>query len=339
MFKMIATLGLAMALWVPQHAKAAGDCTFPMSTDGQMYRIRFPAFDSGQFDPDAIDEGDTFASTQQPQAAVENSTNPTATRFFFPGKAGDVSRGTTAPAPIMLKGRPVYPSSIPGVGLAIKHPICAPLGWWPATLMSGGTQLSPGCMITVELVKTGPISSGSMSGEFAGYFSIPGGSQFLSLVWSGEVHVTPSVPTCAPTVADKVVNMGRIEASSITDDGYSNAVPFTMDVGCSGGVPANKTQQMSVTFTDATNTTNTTDRLTLTSASTATGVKVQLLKGGTPVTFGTAPTNGLDKPNSIALGTIQNGSYSFPMAARYVQTGPVTPGVANAMATFVFTYH
>ncbi|MBU8977440.1 fimbrial protein [Lysobacter sp. MMG2] len=339
MFKIIATLGLAMALWVPQHAKAAGECTFPMSTDGQMPRIRFPAFDSGQFDPDAIDVGDTFASTQQPQAAVENSTNPTRTTVSCPGKTGHTVRGTTAPAPTTLKGRPVYPSSIPGVGLAIKYTSCAPVGWWPASMATSAQTLTSGCVIRVELVKTGPISSGSMSGEFAGLFSLPSGSQFVSLVWSGEVHVTPAVPTCAPTVVDKVVNMGRIEASSITDDGYSNAVPFTMDVGCSGGVPANKTQQMSVTFTDATNTTNTTDRLTLTSASAATGVKVQLLKGGTPVTFGTAPTNGLDKPNSIALGTIQNGSYSFPMAARYVQTGPVTPGVANAMATFVFMYH
>lgn len=338
MSRIIAALFVLAALWFPQHAHAA--CTFE-TTDGEMPRIRFPAFDTGSFDPDAIAVGGVIAMRSATQTSAENGVSPTNIRWDCGDQSGMLRAGTTAPAPTMYGGKPVYQTALAGVGVSIKFTNCSPLGYWPASSSSMGKLMTFGCMLQVELIKTGPITGGTISGEFAGYYSIVGGTpyQVASLLFSGDIHVTPNKPTCLPTVTDRIVDMGSLDVGSITDDGYSDPVNFNMDVVCSGGDPDDTTQQMSVTFTDATNANNTTDKLLLTSASTASGVKVQLLQGGTPVTFGPEPTNGADTTYSRALGTIKNGTYTFPLAARYVQTGSVTAGSANAMATFTYTYH
>ncbi|WP_257127520.1 fimbrial protein [Burkholderia sp. MSMB1078WGS] len=62
----------------------------------------------------------------------------------------------------------------------------------------------------------------------------------------------------------------------------------------------------------------------------ATGVGIQLLMNGTPVEFGTFA--------SVGSATTDT-TLSVPMTARYYQTAnPVTPGVANAVATFLVNY-
>lgn len=68
-------------------------------------------------------------------------------------------------------------------------------------------------------------------------------------------------------------------------------------------------------------------------ASAATGVGVQVAaSNGTPLPLGTNLGSGL------TLSTIE-GSYSIPLRARYLQTAStVTPGPANASATFTITY-
>lgn len=341
MFKFLAALGLAMLLWFPQHANAA--CTFN-TTDGLMPRIRFPAFDTGAFDPDAIPVGGVIAMSTAVQTSAENGVDPANISWSTSCGSGVTFRGNTAPAPITLNGKPVYPTALAGVGLAMKSVNCAPAGtYWPVSDAYAGNKLTLGCKIQVEIIKTGPVTGGTLGGEFAGYYvgQPTYATQVVQLLFSGEIHVTPNRPTCAPTVTDKIVDMGNMDVGSVTDDGYSDPVNFNMDVVCSGGVPADKTAQMAVTFTDATDTTNNTNLLKLTSASTASGVKVQLLKGGVPVTFGPEPNpaSGTDPSYALPLGTIQNGTYSFPMAARYAQTGPVTAGSANAIATFTYTYH
>ncbi|MBK5413468.1 fimbrial protein [Pseudomonas sp. TH31] len=62
----------------------------------------------------------------------------------------------------------------------------------------------------------------------------------------------------------------------------------------------------------------------------ASGVGVQLLHNGAPVTFRTP----------IAAGTaVIDGAYSIPLTARYYQTAdPITEGQANSTATFTMSY-
>lgn len=352
MSKFLAALGLAIMLWLPQHANA-NTCLMKTS-DGRMGRLRLPpvAWD-GSFDPNSIAVGGVIKDILVQTVSIEN---PEAGKTYggwdcYPEQSGDQERkGTTGAYQMMtinaLGGSvAVYPTTVPGIGVHITYNPGAgqPFGF-PQTL-TGQTNTSyiiaTSFSLHFVLVKTGPITQGGvLTGEVAGDFLLAhGNQQIISYLWT-DTPIRPQVPTCVPTVADKVVDMGNVDAGSVAADGYSSSVAFNMDVVCSGGVPVDKTQAMSVTFTDATDTTNTTDKLTLTSASTATGVKVQLLQGGTPVTFGPEPTNGADTTYSRALGTIQNGTYSFPLAARYVKTGStVTAGSANAIATFTYTYH
>jgi len=108
---------------------------------------------------------------------------------------------------------------------------------------------------------------------------------------------------------------------------------------CSGGDPNTSTNAY-VTLTDATNPTNTSQVLSLTPTSQASGVGVQILNGTTVLGYGpdsAAPGNTNQwYAGNIAVGTSR---FTIPLSARYVQTGAtVTPGTANAQATFTMSY-
>ncbi|MET5116898.1 fimbrial protein, partial [Burkholderia pseudomallei] len=65
-------------------------------------------------------------------------------------------------------------------------------------------------------------------------------------------------------------------------------------------------------------------------ASSASGVGIQLLLNGSPVSFGAV----LDAGSATAGATL-----TIPMTARYYQNGSVvTPGAANGIATFAVSY-
>ncbi|KVZ13954.1 fimbrial protein [Burkholderia ubonensis] len=65
-------------------------------------------------------------------------------------------------------------------------------------------------------------------------------------------------------------------------------------------------------------------------AAAATGVGIQLLMNGSPVTFGSV----IDAGSATAGATL-----AIPMTARYYQTGSVvTPGAAHGIATFTISY-
>lgn len=345
MNRIVAAFCLAMAMWLPSQAKAAITCTFD-TVDGQAPRLAFPVSWDGSFDPNAYRVGEIFKTLTVTTASFENASGSTVSFVCSYGGSG-VVKGTTAAAPTRMYNPAtglylnVYPTNVPGVGMRIKG------GYTEINMLEfpfdfGASRegtFSTDYKVQVDLVKIGPITAGGvLAGEFAGQFIVDGPER-MSYRWSGTVPIQPTIPTCVPSIADQPVNLGQIDVSSVTDDGYSNTVDFNMGVVCSGGSSSTVTQQMAVTFTDATDPTNTTDKLKLTPTSTATGVKVQLLQGTQPVTFGAEPTNGMDTPYSRPLGTIQNGTFSFPMKVRYVQTGPVTAGSANAIATFTYTYH
>ncbi|AOJ03759.1 pilus assembly protein [Burkholderia mayonis] len=91
------------------------------------------------------------------------------------------------------------------------------------------------------------------------------------------------------------------------------------------------TYNVALTFSATADSTGASGVLALTQRSdVASGVGIQLLMGGAPVTFGTA----LDAGSATAGTTL-----TIPMTARYYQTGGmVTPGAANGIATFTISY-
>jgi len=95
-----------------------------------------------------------------------------------------------------------------------------------------------------------------------------------------------------------------------------------------------------VTLTDATNTGNRSNVLTLSPDSQAKGVGIEVLKGDTVLAYG-PDSNATGNLNQWHAGTISTGmsTFSIPLTARYVQTDPVvTPGSANGRATFTMSY-
>jgi len=90
-------------------------------------------------------------------------------------------------------------------------------------------------------------------------------------------------------------------------------------------------------LTDATTPGNRTDLLTLTSGSTANGVRIRIRnQADNPVSFGPdAPTAG--NTNQWLVGP-SDSTTTIPMTAEYVSTGDVEAGTANAVATFTMSY-
>lgn len=107
----------------------------------------------------------------------------------------------------------------------------------------------------------------------------------------------------------------------------------------------NPLRNVKVTFTDATQLSNSTDKLTLTSDSTATGVKLKIYPAdnssiqSTPVSFG---------PESRVVGNLNQIDMNYDSRSntvnqryvvKYVQDdAQVTAGTVNAAATFTFSY-
>ncbi|WP_430391742.1 fimbrial protein [Dyella sp. 20L07] len=232
-----------------------------------------------------------------------------------------------------------YETAISGVGIRFSTDI--PRGYWPAyqTLTGNDVDWWSPATITVELVKIGPITAGGkLFGEVAQMHLQNGAFKAISFVIDGVVEVMPTVPTCTAT-SPPPVSLGNIPRSQFAGVGTTTqAQSFNIGLTCSGGSTGAVTNAY-VTLTDQADPANRSDTLSLTSASTATGVGIQVLSGATVVRYG-PDSNAVGTENQWqALSSIGNGSYTIPLTARYIQTGPnVTPGTATGQATFTMSY-
>ncbi len=133
--------------------------------------------------------------------------------------------------------------------------------------------------------------------------------------------------------------MGSVPATSFSGVGSYGGTPQSFDIklNCSGG-DAGTSTRVYITLTDASDFGNTSDMLSLTPASTAKGVKLEVSNGSGPVKYGpdsSAPNN----TNQWFVTQTPNGTVTIPLSARYIQTEtPVLGGTANATATFTMSY-
>lgn len=240
----------------------------------------------------------------------------------------------------------LYESGIPGIAYRLKfaNNMCYN-GSWPGTctprLWNAGIAAHD---LQVELVKTGPISGGgSLTGTFGQWTAFIDSSQrwtYATYSWSAPIVVKPVTPTCAVTTPsiNVPVFLGDIPASRFSGIGStSKSEPFNIVLQCSGG-DVGRTTNVHLTLTDQTNSGNTSNVLSLTEASTATGVGIQVRSGTTIISYGpdsAVPGN----PGQWKAGTTGNGTFTVPLTANYVQTGSVvTGGSANGRATFTMSY-
>jgi type 1 fimbria pilin len=184
-----------------------------------------------------------------------------------------------------------------------------------------------------EIVRTKPTgvgpSSGTLTVAASGTFSLDG-----LLVATIQISTTEvSVQTCTVTTPSINVEMPRARASDLPAiNSTSGDTNFNMGLTCAAGV------KVAMTITDASDPGNTSTTLSLGHDSTASGIGYQIVNNSVAVAFG---------PDSASAGTANqfvivpqsvSGTYSVPLSGRYIRTGKIQPGSANAYATFTMSY-
>ena len=196
--------------------------------------------------------------------------------------------------------------------------------WTGSTWTYCGGSWGP---VTFELVKisatagSGPMSTGTLVRA-----SIRGWNYIYT---ANLASSSISNPTCTVTSTNVQVPLGNVEKRSFSGKGSTSPVKnFFIPLNCAVGARISFKMEATPDSSGAPGV------IALSSAapgSAATGVGVQVLYSGRPVTFGAI----------TAAGTASSaGGFSVPFVARYYQTQPnITPGQANAQATFTMTYN
>ncbi len=246
----------------------------------------------------------------------------------------------------------VYPTNVPGIGIAMGGSIYINGCSWGAftdfsrlgaQCNSNGTVTNGGQLV-VALVKTGDITPGTVSGLVAQAFSwegatsAPAGDNPAAGVINFSITpVAITVMTC--TTPDVSVPMGTFKTTDFPSVGSLSPNPagFAIQLlNCPGGTAVSGTQAgqiHSIQYRiDPTSGTLATNVAALSGSPSATGVGIELFNSSGAV-FPLATSTTLSGYNSAS-----GGSYSIPMTARYYRTGTVTAGPANATMTLTVSY-
>ncbi|WP_321932284.1 fimbrial protein [Burkholderia cenocepacia] len=314
------------------NSASAVTCTSDTS-DGRSYFIaNFQGFNPPEFDPNAVPVGGVIYSVTGSLNYI-NKNGPTA-KFKCDSLIDVYVVG------IGLEADKVYATSIPNVGIRMRDGSrVVPFSFRTTESSSNWNQ---SFLRTIELVKTGEITAGGVIG--GGYMQYRAGSQAGQLLvdfqFASPVLVQPRVPTCKVAKPQVSVPMVDTVTAAFKGPGTTTlARPFDLSLTCSGGANGSSTKAF-VTLTDVTAPGNTSTTLSLTKDSTATGVGIQVLKDNVLLSFG-PDSAAIGNMNQWYAGTVAEGQAGLriPLSARYVQVGEkVTPGSANARATFTMSY-
>ncbi|MBU9445982.1 fimbrial protein [Burkholderia multivorans] len=149
---------------------------------------------------------------------------------------------------------------------------------------------------------------------------------------NGPLTITSIPQSCRATFPDTPVQLDSVQTSRLPTPGSTAGDrPFNVGLSCSSGT------NVYVTLTDLSNPGNTSDQLTLAPGSTASGVRLRLLRpGGVPVSFG---------PDSSSAGNLNqwylgpSGSTTgISLTAQYISTGQVKAGSVKGLASFTLSY-
>ncbi|MBD9535951.1 type 1 fimbrial protein [Stenotrophomonas sp. STM01] len=235
-------------------------------------------------------------------------------------------------------GNSTYESGIDGIGIRAYYLLTYPFDT-PHKRSIPARGPSP-VTILLELVKIGPITGkGTLKADF-GRVIIPSAGDFvwMTLRMTSSVTVDSGTPTCSVSTPAVPVSMPQAQKYSFTGPGsVSGAQTFNLGVKCVGGNAGTSVGVYTV-LTDQTDPGNRSNALSLSADSTASGVGVQIVHAGNILSYG-PDQKGAGTENRWFAGRSEAGDFIIPLSARYVQTGQtVTPGSANARATFTLSY-
>ncbi|RQS09823.1 type 1 fimbrial protein [Burkholderia sp. Bp9002] len=326
---------LAFFILAGMSTSARAFCTSDTNDGLNYYRAQLSAITPPEFDPSSIPIGGVIHSQTVILQRWLNSRNDP---FYF-CNASEVLYKTSSGMPTSN----VYPTSMPNIGLRIAVVGAGtPFPIKDSSVLGFGTWQMSSMFYNIQLIKTGEITAGgTLDGSIVQYRANDANGQLLiDMRFASPVVIRPSVPTCKVATSGVTVQMDKVATSQFKGVGTSTYPrAFGISLACSGGAAGTSTNAH-VTLTDATVSSNTSNTLSLTKESTATGVGIQILQNDKLLGFG--PDSGAaGNINQWHAGTIKQGeaAVTIPLRARYVQTGAkVLPGSANARVTFTMSY-
>lgn len=225
----------------------------------------------------------------------------------------------------------IFPTGVPGVGYRILHPDSS----YALTPWGGGRTIGPGTYTmsvasALQLIKTGPISSGStLPAGILGYWLYGGYFDNVRIEdFTLANPVTFVAPSCIVTTPSISVTLPTVSTSALSISGQTaGTTAFAIVLNCASNAAG---RQLAIQF-DTNQAYTGANGVIVPSSGTANGVGVQLLdRNFSPsIVFGT--------PNTV--GTTPNGLYNLTYYARYYATsGSVKAGSLSATATFTISY-
>jgi type 1 fimbria pilin len=226
----------------------------------------------------------------------------------------------------------VYPTNVAGVGMRMRDANGKPMVGTGACSTDSqlGTTGSDGSFNvsgTFELVKTGPVTGGSITG--ASYntgvlntgYTLNNGADTMTVANTPVRGVTCSVTAAS---ANQTIPLATINPSMFPTAGSVAAkTPFSLGLNCQSGV------KVSVTFSSTSG--NSGVASVLANAGSATGIGIQLLDASqSPITLDVA----------LPLTSSTTGNMSFQFFSQYYRLGvaPVVAGTVRATAIFTMSY-
>ncbi|MCE9993816.1 fimbrial protein [Enterobacter asburiae] len=232
----------------------------------------------------------------------------------------------------------VYASNVPGIGVRATWVNSGTASF------SGGSYIKPYGMGTskvgdtsynllfnaiVELVVTGPVSSGDLTTrKFQANWVYDNITVATLAINSTTVNVTAN--SCDLVEKDLIVEMRPVSTGDFVfgaATGVTNDPFYIQLVNCSAG--------LAVDFKfSSSGSSGLVDNFTLATipgSDAAEGVGIQIVGiNKTLMEF--------NKAYTVSANTSEGQSFRIPFTARYTQTGDITPGLVNAIATFEINY-
>ncbi len=233
------------------------------------------------------------------------------------------------------EGLTVYRTSTPGVGYVAKKKLLTSAGnsdWVELTNTEKGKYVkSPatlGVAVAVRLIKIGPILPGTQLKRT----EVAKGTSYVSRYPDLSTHINIGpidfiVPTCQTRNVDVMlgeVYMGKF--SGVGSEAGTQDFAITLE-NCPAGF--NKITYRLDSLNEVIDANKGLIQIDKVSGS-ASGIAIRIQGQGSALKFGTE--------QELSSYNGAKGSYDIPLSASYYQTGPITPGTANASIEFKISY-
>ncbi|MFM0556652.1 fimbrial protein [Paraburkholderia sediminicola] len=260
---------------------------------------------------------------------------------------------TATPATLVSGYTDVYPTNVPGVGVryTISNGAGTTCNGLPVTVKSGTADIichqllatvDPGyrysLSVSAQFVKTASGTVGTLTTipplSVVAWVNNQGTTFPFGNVFSGSASGTFANLACTVTTPAVQVAMPQANTKDLPSVGSTTgSTPLNVGLSCDAGV------RVYATLSDVTVPSNRSTTLSLTTDSTAQGIGYQILYSGSPVAFG-ADSGAAGNANQFAItaGQTAGGVVDVPLTARYVRTGVIRAGSANAKATITMSY-